>query len=178
LQITEREFVHGALVRVTGRNGRQAVVETGWRLQTTGPAELVTVYPAATNVGAEVEPVIGRVPPLDITGATWCAAIYAFADSAGQRAGSALKPTPMVLEEWGTRWEGACGFAWVHLPNARKPFAKWLLEQGLGYRAHPGVDMFSKLSTQSIELHQAYVHAFAEVLRINDIGCVVDSRLD
>lgn len=32
VKVTDREYCHGAIVKVTGRNGREILVETGWKL--------------------------------------------------------------------------------------------------------------------------------------------------
>ena len=100
------------------------------------------------------------------------------AHSCGMQRGEKKMPTPMVLETWGTIWEGVCGFGWVFLPSARAPFAKWALKEGIGYAARPGVHISSKLRTQSVEKNFAYAVGYAEVLRANGIECRAESRLD
>jgi hypothetical protein len=178
LNVTEYGVIHGALVRVTGRNGRQAVVETGWQFEGAGPGKFVTAYPGDESLIDTLEPVIDRVPePSYPVPACW-KKIHEIAHSCGMQRGESKTPTPMVLEEWGTVWEGKCGFGWVFLPNARAPFAKWALKSNIGYASRSGVHISSKLSTQSIEKNLAYAEGYAEVLKANGIECRAESRLD
>src|SRR6185437_5741614 len=43
----------------------------------------------------------------------------------------------MVLERFGTEWEGECGFGWVHLPDGRSSFARWASSEGHAFRSSP-----------------------------------------
>lgn len=175
--VTQWEYGHGAVVRVTGRNGREALVETAWKLQDEGPASLVTAYPY-DGQDVEVAPVQSRIPAHDLSGDALHQAIYNLAVARGIEAGSSATPTPMVLEKWGTIWEGLCGFAWVHLPNGRSPFARWLSRKDIGWPTKPGRKIYSSLPDQSIVKHEAFARAFAGVLLANGIECKVASRLD
>lgn len=178
LNVKEYGVMHGTLVLVTGRNGRQAVVETGWKLEENGPASFVTAYPGDESKIATLEPVPGRVPEPNLPEQDRWVKIHELAHNCGMQRGEAKSPTPMVLEKWGTIWEGACGFGWAFLPDARASFAKWALKSKIGYASHPGVHIRSKLSTQSIEKNLAYAEGYAEVLRANGIECLAESRLD
>lgn len=178
VSVTNWEYGHGAIVRVTGRNGREALVETGWKVQDDGPGSLITAYPYEGEDRPDIQPVISRVPDLRLTGDALQEAIYELAKIHGEKAGNAATPTPMVLQKWGTIWDGKCGFAWTHVLSAKTPFGRWLSRKQIGYPNRPGRLVFSRLSTQSIDKHIAYANAFAGVLLINGIECKVDSRLD
>jgi hypothetical protein len=171
-------FTHGALVLVTGRNAKDAVLETGWIIDSGVPATFVTAYPyddeAPQNLVA-VEPFV--VDPELVGDARW-AAIYERAFKAGGVVAEATQPSPMVIDGYGTEWEGECGFGWVHLPNARKPMAKWLLTTEKAHRARPGVTVWSPVRTQSMARNRAWAEAFAEVLLANGIECCAKHRLD
>lgn len=178
VQVTSWEFTHGAIVRVTGRNGKTVLVETGWKLAEEGPAFLVTAYPYAGEERPSIPPVTSRVPPLGLSSDDRFQSIFEIASREGLKAGTAVIPPPMVLKEYGTIWEGECGFAWVHLPDARTPFARWLSKRDIGYPGRPGRIVFSSLKTQSVVRNRAFATAFANTLRINGIECSVNSRLD
>ena len=171
-------FSHGALVLVTGRNGNSAVIETGWMIGTGKPAKFVTAYPYDGASEAEFKPVDPYVVDSSLKGDARWEAIFARAKTAGKEASNAVVPTPMVLEDYGTEWEGMCGFGWVHLPNARHPMAKWLLKSDLGNRAHPGVTVWSTANTQSLDRNRAWAEAFAEVFKANGLECAAQSRVD
>lgn len=178
VEVTDREYTHGAIVKVTGRNGREALIETGWKLQDDGPASFVTAYPYDGPKGADAHPVASRVPQLGLAGDEYLQAVFKIATSEGHRAGEAAVPPPMVLNGYGTIWDGECGFAWVHIPNARTPFGRWLSKQEIGYPGRPGRTIYSSMDTQSIAKHRAFARAFADTLLANGIECSVDSRLD
>ncbi|UTH47968.1 hypothetical protein KBW81_14940 [Loktanella salsilacus] len=178
LDVKQYGVMHGAVVLVTGRNGRVATVETGWKLEQDGPAILVTAYPTDKGKTSELLPVKSRVPSLSTPDPERWAEIHKLAHENGVQRGNAKNPTPMVLEKWGTIWEGQCGFGWVLLPNARAPFARWALKSNIGFASRPGVQISSKLPTQSIEKNLAYAEGYAEVLKVNGIECCTESRLD
>lgn len=178
LELKQYGASHGAYALVTGRNGRQVVVETAWQLQETGPARFITAYPASEDLSKTLTPVYGRVPLPSLTGNARWEAIHCFADAAGRAAGEETIPPPMVLEKWGIIWDGLCGFGWVELKDGRKSFAKWAVKSIRAFAYRPGVHISSPLQTQSIVKNEAYAHAYAEVLRSNGIECTVKSRLD
>lgn len=178
LDVKEYGIMHGAYILVTGRNGRKAVVETGWKFEEFGPGRFVTAYPGDESKIATLEPVVGRVPESNCTLPERWETIHEMAHNCGLQRAEAKEPVPMVLKEWGTIWEGLCGFGWVFLPDARVPFARWLLKENIGYASRPGVHIFSRASTQSIEKNLAYAEGYAEVLKANGITCRAESRLD
>jgi hypothetical protein len=171
-------FPYGALVLVTGRNGKPAVLETGWVIESGGPAKFVTAYPYDGDVSLPLvapEPFV--VDPNLSNDARW-AAIYERAVTAGESAAQAAPPSPMIIHGYGTEWEGLCGYGWVHLPNARHPMAKWLLKTKNGRRANPGVSIWSTAMTQSLDRNRAWAEAFAKVLQANEVDCSAKHRLD
>ena len=178
LNVTGYGVMHGAHVLIIGRNGRQAVVETGWKLEATGPAQFVTAYPGDESKLDELVSFAGRVPELNCNRPERWKKIHEMAHHCGMLRGESKVPTPMVLEKWGTIWDGACGFGWVRLPDARVPFAKWAVKEGIGYASRPGVHISSKIMTQSIQKNLSYAFGYAEVLKANGIECRAESRLD
>lgn len=175
---SEYGFSHRAHIAVTGRNGVVAAVETGWQLRDEGAARLVTAYPASKDLATELERAQSRVVNSELAGEARWQAIFDLADEFGQIASKSVIPTPMVLERFGTIWDGMCGHAWVQLADARKPFAAWLKKQQGAYASSPGVRLYARCHEQSIDRNKAYSDAFAEVLRANGIDCKVGSRLD
>jgi hypothetical protein len=90
-------FPYGALVLVTGRNGKPAVLETGWVIESGGPAKFVTAYPYDGDVSLPLvapEPFV--VDPNLSNDARW-AAIYERAVTAGESAAQAAPPSPMII---------------------------------------------------------------------------------
>lgn len=122
------------------------------------------------------------------------AALYAKAHAAGMKAGSDCTPTPMVVQQHASplddtspvtqRWyvgEGACGFAWIKIGDARQPFCRWLKKTGkVRERSYGGgYSIWVGEFGQSIARKEAYAQAFAEVLRQGGIQRVyAQSRLD
>lgn len=178
LDVTEYGVMHGAEILISGRNGRQAVIETGWKLGEKGPAQFVTAYPGDESKSTHLQCFPGRVPSTNCTAAERWKLIHEMAHASGVAKGEGKIPSPMVLEKWGTIWDGACGFGWVFLPDARTPFSRWAIKSEIGYAARPGVCILSKLQTQSVEKNLAYALGYAEVLRANGIECSAKSRLD
>ena len=148
-------FSHGALVIVTGRNGKTAVLETGWLVDVSGTANFVTAYPYDGPISKPLFSPQPLVVEPDLSGEQRWAAIYERAVTAGEAAANAVQPTPMIVEGYGTEWEGACGFGWVRFPTARHPMAKWLLKTDRGSRSRPGVSVWSKARTQSVDRNSA-----------------------
>lgn len=178
LKLSSHGVSHGALVLVTGRNGKNAVIETGWRVPEQGPALFVTAYPAEEERAAGLTAQVGRVPLPGIRGNGRWSQIHGLAHAAGREAADRTVPTPFVVERYGTIWDGACGFAWIELADGRTSFARWLVEQGIAHFTRPGVRLYSKAETQSLDKKLAYAEAYGEVLRSNGMECTIGSRLD
>ena len=124
------------------------------------------------------------------------------AHNAGMEALEKSVPTPMVVsqhenmldnnssvkESWYVS-EGMCGFAWVHLSNARQSLVCWMRKNDIGYKSYyGGWDVWpshvarafglNAYNGQSIERKEAYSHGFASVLKDAGFDCYIDSRLD
>jgi hypothetical protein len=106
--------------------------------------------------------------------------LYELADKAGKAAAEAKTPTPMHLRGYEPIADGVCGFAWVHVRDARTSFAKWLASEHSAHSGYyGGVELWISDYQQSYELKLAYAEAFAESLRRNgDIDAYANSRLD
>jgi len=121
------------------------------------------------------------------------AEIYDLAQKAGQKAGEAFTPTPMVVgravgltgneivpgsEE--IVYEGVCGFAWVNVKPKNCSFAKFAVAGINGYHEsyYGGIDIWCRLFDQSMERKEAWANAFAEVLNEHGIRAYPMSRMD
>lgn len=115
------------------------------------------------------------------------------AAEAGSRAGLAVTPTPMVVEQHANpaddgspvtkSWVcegGICGFGSVRVRPANCSFALWAVKEGRAEVSHysGGITFRSPFSTQSYEIHNAWANAFAEVLNRAGIKAYNDSRID
>mgnify|MGYP005834437797 CR=1 FL=1 len=124
------------------------------------------------------------------------------AHAAGVSAVADCTPVPMVVAQRADvlddsspvekSWfvaDGLCGFAWVHVPNARQSFCNWLRKNGIGHKSYyGGWDLSPRAvayavrrveeTAQSVAKKEAYCRAAAEVLKLNGVDCYTDSRLD
>lgn len=76
-----------------------------------------------------------------------------------------------------------CGFAWVHIDDARDPFVKYFRSKfpDAGHHGHPkGWDIWNPGGsyTQSMEVKEQGAEAFAKVLRDAGINAYAQSRAD
>lgn len=104
-------------------------------------------------------------------------AAYKKAVEAGNAAGAANKPHPMIVQErehpFGgavtKEWfvgEGACGFAWVTVYPGNHPFANWLKKNNYARKAYGGgVQIWISAFGQSVERKEACANEMAKVLR-------------
>jgi hypothetical protein len=121
------------------------------------------------------------------------AKLHREAHEAGMRAAKAAIPTPMVVyeaeglsdrpKEGGKSWlisEGVCGFAWVNIRDARKGFARWVKNEGIGRTDsyYGGVKIWVSQFGQSMTRKEAYADAYAKVLRDNGVTAYSHSRMD
>lgn len=104
--------------------------------------------------------------------------IYNMASDMSDIAMSTCVPTPMIVEQE-IVLDGMCGGAYVHLPDARSSFAQWLKKNGLGENDYKkGLNIYLKNSkTQSHDKEKDGADAFAEVLVLNGIDCIVRDYL-
>jgi len=108
-------------------------------------------------------------------------AIYDEACAAGNAAAAACKPEPMLIQGYAPVMGGVCGFAGVKFPDARKPFAKWLVKEGIArknYGTGIYVNMGFEIGGQSLTIKEHYASAFASVCAKHGIECRVESRID
>lgn len=167
-----------AVLKVAGKNGREANVLTNWIMEPQQEPRLSTVYPEEESIGTRVD-----VSPFILTGnlvggEKW-SKLYHLAHEAGMVAHDAAVPTPMLLRDFGAYADGMCGHAWVNLPDRRTAFARWLLNAGHANRRYPkGVSISCPRLSQSIDRARAYARDFAKVLVYNGIDCSVKFRLD
>lgn len=167
-------------ILVKGRNGQEAPVTAAWLIEGDAPPRLTTAYVARRTSGpAAGDPDAASLilPPDEAT--NW-KKLYELAEAAGAQAAEEAIPTPMFISGFPPDEEGACGFAWVVIPDARRSFPRWLIKNGFARRHHPsGAHVWGEAGgSQSIERKQAYAAAFARVLRMNGVECSVGSRLD
>lgn len=164
-------------ITIRGRNGRSALVETSWLMQPGQPPSLTTIFPGrehATQDGTDT-PVL----PTNLHGDAKWAALYQLATAAGTAGETAKVPTPMLVEGFGPEAEGMCGWAYVHVPDGRRDFARWLLRNNHAYRGtRGGALLHISSSTQSVDRAHAHAKAFARVLQHNGVNCTIERHLD
>ncbi len=178
---------HGALININGRNGRTAILETGWIINSGDNAKLVTAYPYSKDIKEELQIPFENISPVELEGAELWKDIYERAHKAGINAAKECTPTPMIISGYSPIFEGACGFAWIVVKDARKGIGKWLKNNNIGYLNYKSgwavpaeIDQIENVSWdfQSIEPKIAYADAFAKVLTSNGIECYTENQLD
>lgn len=120
----------------------------------------------------------------------WDAAV-----AAGNAAAAAKVPVPMVVVQHANPlndaspvvkvyepvMDGVCGFAWVKIRPANKPFANWLKKQGLAKPAYGGgLQYWVSAFNQSMEKKEAFAYAMADSLgkAFPDMKFYGQSRMD
>lgn len=74
--------------------------------------------------------------------------------------------------------EGVCGFAWVRL-KGNTAFGRWARKAGHARPGYPsGLNISTRLMTQSMERNEAAACAMRDVLREAGIDCWMESRID
>lgn len=178
-----------ANIKIIGRNFKEAVLTTGWIIDTSRVPRLVTAYPCEKKDIAEFDDIetINRICEQDLIGNEKFERIYELAHNAGLKAIDKLIPTPMFLNGYSPIFQGMCGFAWIHILSARTPFVKWLKMKDIGRRHYKkgwviniNIEPDNKeyWDWQSVEPKEAYANEFANVLKLNGIECIADSMLD
>jgi len=167
-----------AVLSIIGRNGRAASVFTNWIMEPEQTPRLSTIRPVEQG-DQEPVPVEPPLAPVHFTGDQKWQAIYDLANMLGMAAHDSAVPTPMFVEGYGGYSAGECGFAFVHVPDARRDFARWLLKTGRAYKGYPtGVTISCPRGGQSVDRAYAYATAFARVLEYNSLMCRVERLLD
>ncbi len=163
---------------ITGLNGRVANVFTNWIMEPDGLPRLSTIMPTDENSEGHIAtepPIVGSALKGD---AKW-ERLYELANEAGTKAHDDAVPTPMFIEGFGGQGDGECGFGYVHVPDARRDFARWLLKNGHAYKGYRGGATIScPRDGQSVDRAFAYATAFARVLELNGVDCSTERRLD
>lgn len=169
-------------IQVIGRNGRTKSVRTAWIITDDGPARFVTAFLTSKEQQID-EP--GNQPPVlqkNICAEEKWQALYDLARGAGNNAAEKAIPTPMVIESGMSRQiisDGVCGGAYVVVPDARRGFACWLRQSGIGYpfTTGSGQVVYAETKCQSMERAKAYSEAFSMVLKLNGIQSEVVTYL-
>ena len=120
--------------------------------------------------------------------------VYREAFEAGLKAGNEVQVTPMVVGTETSPFSniidetkqtyfvegGVCGFAWVKIRPARGKFVQWLKEQNIGSKDNyeGGYTIWCHEFGQSLTRKEAFVQAFAKVLREYGIDAYGQSRID
>ena len=178
-----RQTEHGVQfhidIPVKGLNDVSRIVRTAWIIRQPQQCSLTTAYILDKSQQAEAE---GEQPLIvqDTDPELFCSLLYGYASGAGERAVKNCVPTPMYIHGYNEPiMDGAAGFAWVVILDARKQFPRWLKKHQIGHlRYNGGWAVHSKGCGQSYDRAKAYANAFAKVLRQNGIDCTVESRLD
>jgi hypothetical protein len=125
------------------------------------------------------------------TSAKWYA-LHQAANLAGIKAANACTPTPMIVGQpthpLGNDIDpakpvyfvpsGVCGFAWINVPG-NSGFGRWIKAEGIGRKAYGGgIAIRAHVGGQSLEIKEAYAHAYAEVLHEAGVTAYVESRMD
>lgn len=175
-RVTDHGVQYGALIQVAGLNRKTCTVETAWIIRESGPAQLVTAFPAVR--AKQQKGVAASLPWVPEEASERWLAIYTAACERATQAAEACVPTPMQIDGFGIELEGLCGGASVRL-DGRGAFARWLTSQGYAYKRYGrGVSVPAHVKSQSADRAEAYAKAFSRVLWLNGIdGAVVESYL-
>ena len=75
---------------------------------------------------------------------------------------------------------GSCGFGWVNVKPGNSPFANYLKQQKIARpdSYYKGVTIWIGAYGQSVEMKEAYAHAYAAVLVKHGINAYGAGRLD
>lgn len=167
-----------AILPIKGMNGRTANVLTNWILEPDKEPSLSTIIPFETK---DILPPPAKVAvlPNNLEGDQKWEALYELAHSSGMTAHDRAVPTPMFLVGYGGHSDGECGFAYVHVPDARRDFARWLIKAGKAHRGFKGgATIHCPRDGQSMERAFAYAAGFARVLALNAVPCTTEKRPD
>lgn len=156
---------------VTGKNGKTAIIETGWIVRPGERASFVTAYPGKKDAALEEQ---ASPPPIvsdSLKGDERWQVLYDLAHAVALEAMNACVPKPLVVENQ-VYMEGDCGGAVIVIEDGRSSLARWLHKNGRGRRHYKsGYAISAECIGQSAESAKAYADAFARVLRRNGIGC-------
>jgi hypothetical protein len=112
---------------------------------------------------------------------------------AGNEAALLCRPVPMVVVQHANGFDdkspvvyrevvdgGVCGFAWVVVRPATSSLPRWAMKNlpSASKNYGGGLCLWCPLSTQSMEIKEAYCEAYAKVLREAGVSAHAQSRLD
>lgn len=169
---------HGAIINIIGRNGRSAFIETCWLLNTGNIPRFITAYPFDKNSDIQLNTPIPRIPPKNFNEYDKYEYIYNVANTLGMISANNCIPTPLVIKDHHTIFEGLQGYVYITVFDARKGFAKWLKINCIGNKNYRlGWDISIELAPNkdiewtctSIEPQEEYANEFCNVLEANDI---------
>jgi hypothetical protein len=165
---------------ITGLNGRIAQVFTNWIMRPGQIPQLSTARPEEEpEAGINALPTQSSVVSALLPEKERWKELYRLADTAGKSASEECVPTPMKVGGFPVEMEGMCGSASIRIPNARKGFARWVIQSKVGSRHHKGgARIFAYHPSQSVDRAVSYARAFASVLKLNGIECSVEQFLD
>ena len=109
--------------------------------------------------------------------------LYNLAHEAGMEALENATPREMVVTDSNGKVYrcagGVCGFADVRIKPARGKFVSFLKKNDIGYTSYlGGYTIPCHEGDQSLELKEAYVRAFAKVLKDSGITAYTTSNMD
>jgi len=163
---------------VTGRNEQTKLVKSAWIIRPGQPPSLVSAY-VADEADTKETGVLANLIVNEPEGPERWRRLYEVAEARGMKAAEEWTPTPMwVSGSVEPISEGACGSAWIKLPDGRSKFSRWLKKNKLCAHFTRSCIIFGKTKLQSLEREQKYCEAFAQVLRLNGIDCEILWRYD
>jgi hypothetical protein len=165
-------------IPVLGLNGKSKTVLSSWIIEENCSPRLTSAYIADTDKQLSQEGKDPLILPDNLRGKERWAKLFELANSTGQAAVKEAIPTPMFIKGYPPVLEGSCGDAYVTIPDARKGFARWLRDNGIGSRNTSGRLIYVHTDDQSIDKAEAYAKSFAKVLQVNGVKCSVETYLD
>jgi hypothetical protein len=164
---------------INGINGKVALVTSAWEVVDGQPPRLITAFPGGIHDGDATAPPTLTVPAAMPAAERW-PALWALAEDYANDAAAGIAPTPMrITDGVSSEWvpEGAFGFAWVAVRDARRGFARWLVRSGKAHSEH-GRGAMLMAPASRYDKARAWADAFVEVLGFNGIDAVATSELD
>ena len=163
---------------IQGRDGRTAIITTGWIIRKKERASLTTAYPGPKGTLSQDRAQSPPVVSPEVKCPQRWEAIFELAKQAGELAAEECVPTPRKISGGELIMDGQCGGAYVVVYDARTGFARWLKTTGHGERwPTGGVSFGAKTEGQSADRAMAYAEAFVRVLRRNGIKCRAEKYL-
>lgn len=181
VRVTDYGVQYHADIQVRGQNENSRTVRTCWIVVGTEPPRLTTAYICDLDEQREGEGELPGILPKDnLNIQDWYKLVLSLAVQKGQTAAIDAIPTPMFVGD-GVQTavvSGACGGAYVVIPDARKGFARWLRINNIGSANYKGGwCIYDKANDQTVDKAEAYARAVARVLCNNGIECEVKTYL-